>query len=224
MGANEKGVTIGNEAVFTNQPYEGPGLIGMDLLRLALERAPTADAACHVITSLLEKYGQGGGCGHEDRKFSYHNSFIVADPSQAFVLETAGRKWAIEEISGARTISNLLTIPGFRDQYSDTVKTWASGSRRRQCRTQELADVAKKPADLMAILRDHGEGNDTPGYSWLNGGLGAPCVHGGGQIASSQSTASWVASRCPIAVGAPMMAWAPAHSSCSSELNSFCAV
>jgi dipeptidase len=43
MGANEHGVVIGNEAVFTRAPYEkGPGLIGMDFLRLALERATDA--------------------------------------------------------------------------------------------------------------------------------------------------------------------------------------
>jgi dipeptidase len=50
MGANEKGVTIGNEAVFTKVPMEKqPGLIGMDFLRLALERAATARFALEVI-------------------------------------------------------------------------------------------------------------------------------------------------------------------------------
>lgn len=39
MGANEHGVTIGNEAVFTKVPYDKqPGLIGTDFLRLTCRR------------------------------------------------------------------------------------------------------------------------------------------------------------------------------------------
>ena len=83
MGANSHGVVIGNEAVFTKLPYEKePGLIGMDLLRLGLERADTAEAAVTVMTELLTTYGQGGNCGHT-HDFRYHNSFLVADPSEA---------------------------------------------------------------------------------------------------------------------------------------------
>ena len=63
MGANEHGVAIGNEAVFTKVPYDkGPALLGMDLLRLALERAATARQALDVITGLLVEHGQGGNC------------------------------------------------------------------------------------------------------------------------------------------------------------------
>ena len=57
MGANEHNVVIGNEAVFTKVPYgKKPGLIGMDFLRLALERAESARQALDVIVNLLEKY------------------------------------------------------------------------------------------------------------------------------------------------------------------------
>jgi secernin len=49
MGANEHGVTIGNEAVFTKVPHDKqPGLIGMDFLRLALKRLWTAGGGLRV--------------------------------------------------------------------------------------------------------------------------------------------------------------------------------
>jgi len=110
MGANEHGVAIGNEAVFTKVPYDKePGLIGMDFLRLALERTKTAHEAFTVITQLLEQYGQGGNCGLQHRQY-YNNSFLIADPREAWVLETAGRQWAAEQVRDIRTISNGITI------------------------------------------------------------------------------------------------------------------
>lgn len=193
MGANEHGVVIGNEAVFTRQPYADSGLTGMDLLRLALERAESARAAVDVIVELLETHGQGGGCGHENRRFTYHNSFLIADPHSAFVLETAGKLSAVEEVRGARSISNTLTIPGFAEAHSDTVKTWACSSRSRRRRTQALAEETTDVAGMLQILRDHGPGHEEPQYSLVNGGMGAPCMHAGGMAAASQTTASWVA-------------------------------
>ena len=80
MGVNEKGVVIGNEALFTKiKPEKTPGLIGMDLLRLALERSANAGEAAQMIIELLKKYGQAGPCGYRDKKFSYMNSFIIMD-------------------------------------------------------------------------------------------------------------------------------------------------
>ena len=197
IGANEYGVAIGNEAVFTRQPYAKTGLTGMDLLRLALERSESAERACQVITGLLDEYGQGGGCGYENRGFTYHNSFIVADPERAFVLETAGRAWAVEEVRGARTISNGLTIRGFAERHSDFLYTRISSSRTRQARTQSLAGSCTGVSDLFALLRDHGEGCTEPRYALLTGGMAAPCMHVGGLLASSQTTASWVAELRP---------------------------
>jgi secernin len=193
MGANEHGVAIGNEAVFTREPYAAIGLTGMDLLRLALERAASAAEAVSTITDLLERHGQGGGCGHERRSFTYHNSFAIADPKEAWVLETAGRHWASERVaSGVRSISNGLTIPGFAEQHSDHVKTAVSQCRVRQTLTQRAAEAGEEsPGALMSVLRSHGP-TGLPHYSPFNGAMAAPCMHAGGLLAASETTASWV--------------------------------
>ncbi len=191
MGANEHGVVAGNEAVFTDQPYEEVGLTGMDLLRLGLERGRSAAETISVIVELLERHGQGGGCGLEHPSFTYHNSFLVADREEAYVLETAGRLWAEEHIaSGARSISNGLTIRGFAERHADRLRTRISACRRRRALTETAAGEATGPDDLMRILRDHG---DVPHYDLLTGGMARPCMHAGGLVTSSQTTASWVA-------------------------------
>nr|XP_050043231.1 secernin-2-like isoform X1 [Dermacentor andersoni] len=126
MGANEHGVCIGNEAIFTH--LNGPDdrterLLGMDLVRLGLERGKTARAALDVIVSLLEKHGQGGPCSDTDLSFTYHNSFLIADRTEAWVLETAGKLWAAENIkSGCRNISNCLSIETKIDLCSQGLK------------------------------------------------------------------------------------------------------
>ncbi|KAK7471640.1 hypothetical protein BaRGS_00035737 [Batillaria attramentaria] len=115
MGANDQGVCIGNEAVWTR--LNGPGdleerLLGMDILRLALERASSASEAVDVIGQLIESPGQGGPCSDEpEQGWSYHNSFLIADRTTAWVLETAGKCWAAEHVTeGVRNISNELSI------------------------------------------------------------------------------------------------------------------
>jgi dipeptidase len=200
IGANQHGVVIGNEAVFTREAYADEGLTGMDLLRLALERSTTATEAVETITRLLEVHGQGGGCGHENRLFTYHNSYIVADPGGAFVLETAGRRWVTQAVQGTRTISNVLSIEPFASQYGTALKTRVAAAHQRQACTERRARKAESLADMMALLRDHGDGGDAPAYSWINGGMGQPCVHAGGVLASSQTTASWVAELSALGV------------------------
>ena len=111
MGANEWGVVIGNQAVWTKLPPGPPALLGMDLVRLGLERGRTARDALDVMVALLEQFGQGGACAENDPGFAYDNSFLIADAKEAWVLETAARFWAAERVpKGVRNISNRLSI------------------------------------------------------------------------------------------------------------------
>jgi secernin len=124
QGINEYGVVIGNEAIFTktfkeaaetHKTGKGPklGLLGMDLLRLGLERGKTAREALSVITSLLEKYGQfGSGIPLLDHaRGGYDNSYLMADSKEAWILESAGIHWVARRITrGTDAISNEPSI------------------------------------------------------------------------------------------------------------------
>lgn len=116
MGVNEHGVCIGNEAVFTHlMSKKGHALLGMDLLRLALEESKTAKEALLTITYYLETYGQGGPAGYKNKRFYYDNSFLIADEKCTWKLETAGRHWVAKKYVHQSkpqkiVISNNLTI------------------------------------------------------------------------------------------------------------------
>jgi secernin len=192
MGFNEHGVAIGNEAVFTKISHHKEGvLLGMDLLRLGLERGGTAEEALSVITDLIAKYGQGGNCSYWN-EYYYHNSYLIADPHHAWVLETAGEHWAAKRILGVYTISNGLTLNNefdltssdlvyfaismgwcqgredfdFASCYSDDEKTKQCYSRERQCSTGAVLSTQYgnvNVSTLMNTLRNHG--SDT-GSNW----------------------------------------------------------
>ncbi|MBN1881928.1 MAG: C69 family dipeptidase [Deltaproteobacteria bacterium] len=222
IGTNESGVSIGNEAVFTKLTMSlEKRLLGMDLLRLALERADTAEDALTVITKLLSEYGQGGPCGFEDKKLAYHNSFIIADPNEAWVLETADTYWAALKVDGVYSISNGITIgnrldkasPGLVEHaieegwckseddfhfgrcYSDWFFTTFSMCKPRGSRSFQLLEKAAPkitPGDMMTILRDHGEGD---GEFRPERGffMNKVCMHAANGLSrNSQSTASMV--------------------------------
>ena len=222
MGANEHGVVIGNEAVFTKIPYQKePGLIGMDFLRLGLERASSAAVALDVIIELLEEYGQGGNCGFSHKMF-YHNGLLIADRNEAWVLETAGKHWAAEKVRDVRSISNLISIRSEWDRASDDLisfaiqkgwckdkadfdfsrcysdflfTTFAAGRHRSQCTTTVLTEnIGHIDVPLaMQILRDHGPHDKG---TWIPGkGLfGAEvCMHASmGIVRNSQTTGSMI--------------------------------
>lgn len=93
-----------------------------------MERADTAEEALDVITGLLEKYGQGGPCSELDDSHFYHNSFLIADTKEAWVLETSGKLWAAEKnVTGYRNISNGLTIGTKIDKHSQGLLEKAKG-------------------------------------------------------------------------------------------------
>jgi hypothetical protein len=193
MGANEHGVVIGNEAIFAREPLDDDGLLGMDLVRLALERADTATAAKDVICELIAHHGQGGRCSYDNARFSYHNSFLVADPSGAWVVEAAGRKTATQRIDkGIYAISNGITLPQLAS-LEDRIRPRVAMASQRRERIACLAASVRDPAQVMRILRDHGDGNETPRYRRLNGAMAAPCMHAGGWLAASQTVGSFVA-------------------------------
>ena len=187
-GVNEYGVAIGNERVATTRDVAAakPALIGMDLVRLGLERARSATEAVDVITGLLEDCGQGGiaDAVHQE---AYDSSFLVADPGHAFILDTCGSDYATAPFPAGTAISNRITLgtewarasdslePGddfgrFRDAGEDT--RYADVRLAASCRFLEsTASAGLTAAATAAHMRDHGSG------PW--GAPGAPGpVHG----------------------------------------------
>ena len=189
MGTNEWGVTIGNEADWSEIPAQKEeALLGMDLLRLGLERGKTAYESMHVIIDHLEKYGQGGGCAYMNPDDNYHNTFMISDKEEIWLLETVDRHWAAKKLQGIYPISNLYTIEEDFDECSEGLVEYAIANglhhpRKkfnfsksfvllntrclsgypREARQKEIiknfGDRKYSAADLWTIMRDHFEGS-----------------------------------------------------------------
>jgi secernin len=135
----------------------------MDLVRLGLERGRSAEEAIDVMTALLERHGQGG-IADATTKEPYWSSFLVVDPTGAWVLETCARTWAARRISsGGTAISNRITIRNDWDRASSDV---AKGSDfddwrqpdaptghadKRLAASRAFVAAASDPASISAV-------------------------------------------------------------------------
>jgi secernin len=239
-GVNAAGVAIGNEALHTRETPAETGLLGMDLVRLGLERGRTADAAKRAITDLLERHGQGGSAQHGGRRF-YHNSFIIADPHTAWVLETSGQHWVARRVRGRAAISNLATIgddwdevaPGI-EAYATAQGWWTPAPGRRfdfraafenpepryraearydaSCRFLAAAGRPGVP-ELLRHLRDHYDGGTIhrPGRKDGDPQGWSICMHP--EPATGATAAAMVAELGSVA---PVIAWCAQTTPCTS--------
>ena len=190
MGANEHGVVIGNEAVWTTEPYAETGLLGMDLVRLGLERGLTADDALQVMVRLMEEYGQGGNCA-EHFAMNYHNSYLIADETAAWVLETAGRYWVAEKItSGTRSISNNLSIHGKGNLRHaeldckpdfDFARAFSGGEA-----SNAISPLSREGRVRLLCQRNEGKFSMEIASSILRDHSGGICMHGDFETRGSQ--------------------------------------
>jgi len=179
IGINEYGLSIGNEAVYTTLQNEEKveGVVGTDLLRLALERARNAREAIEVISSLLKQFGQGGNCELPGNSH-FDINYLLVDPKEAWVLETAGREWAARQVREIGSISNGFIIGKDWDQSSvgdqahelDWNSTYGDqswipklGVRERQSSSYNCLAAGKghlTVQSFFAALRSHGDMKD----------------------------------------------------------------
>ena len=177
-GINEHRLAVGNEQLWTvDDPSAVPeALTGMDLVRLALERGRSAEQALDVVTSMIERFGQGG-VGDRDAGKAYFSSFLLADPGEAWVLETSDRSWAAKRVGrseGGVSLSNRISLSadwvrasadvaeaGDFDRWRRASSPTAHADKRiavtrRAAAAATTADDASAGARaLAASLRDH---------------------------------------------------------------------
>jgi secernin len=240
-GVNEYRVVIGNEALHTREEPAATGLLGMDLVRLGLERGRTAAEAKQVIATLLERHGQGGNASHREAR-RYHNSFIIADPGEAWVLETSGRHWVARRVRERAAISNCATIEDDWDETSAGIEAYAqergwwtpSGRRfnfreafenpapryraeaRLEASCRFLAGAARPTvAGMMRHLRDHHEGGTVPVQGRKDGDpLGwSVCMH---PDPGASATAASLVAELPRDHTVPAGLWCSQGTPCTS--------
>jgi secernin len=239
-GFNEHQVVIGNQGLRSKNPeFTDPKLIGMEILRLGLERGQTAAEAVDAMTSAISEFGQGKFANEEGVR-TYDNGYIVADPNEAYVIETAGHEWAVQKVDGAHSISNVYSVEtnlhrlsagaessaisnghwksdrpfNFADAWSDADRSSGSGYTRR-CRSGALLDGQSPGIDarsMMATLGDHSDNpDDAPRAEMWD--ATSICIHWKEEGEGGNTAASLVADLCSDGSRLPVY-WCSFYSPC----------
>ena len=241
-GYNEHQVVIGNEGLGSRLPISRePRLIGMEVLRLGLERGRSAAEAVEVMTGLVSQYGQGEFVNDADVR-TYDNGYIVAAPHEAYVMETAGHQWAVQRVEGAVGISNVYSLEAdcqrlspdaeqqaidrgwwergkpfnFAEAYAASSRTEGSGAMRRlrSCTVLEQYRGGIDARTMMALLSDHSDSEvpDEPWQTQISPGSGI-CVHSNHDGVGGNTAASLVADLCADGSRLPVY-WCCLYSPC----------
>ena len=241
-GFNEYQVVIGNEALQSKLRPIKPTLTGMDLVRLGLERGSSALEALDAMTAVIERFGQGK-FEHPDGHSTYDNGFIIADPNEAYVLETAGHEWAARKVQKSIGISNTYSINNnwdfisenvlrmagysdiqnakkklnFREFFKDDTKFSYSADQRelRSCSFLDYHSGRITVKSLISILSDHsGEGFQcTTNLNSIEPGHGI-CMHSDAAAKGSNTAASLIADLCCDNTRLPIY-WTSMYSPCT---------
>lgn len=242
-GFNEHQVVIGNEALPSRLlEVNEPKLIGMEVLRLALERSRSAPEAVDVITGLVSEYGQGK-FANEAGVRTYDNVYLVVDPVSAYVVECVGHDWAVKQADGFTSISNVGQIDKNANSVSPGAKTQATRLGLFEMGSGESFDFAKAFADvdrsasgitrqrrsetmlgtgagrldvrsLMQVLTDHSDGENPDEEPVVDvAGDVSICLHRTAGDTMGASTASLVADLCATGERLPVY-WCGMYSPC----------
>jgi hypothetical protein len=201
-GVNEAGVAAGDATIYTTlDPRPFPdALTGMDLVRLALERATTAAEAVDLVTSLIEAHGQGGS-GHSRSRRPYWSSFLFADAAAAWVVETSGSSWEAEAVERTRCTSNRTSIDTFDRAHRHPGQPVATLVDPRLVASRSVLEAEPVTAGaLRHHLSSHVGGAD----GWT------VCMH----VDGVEATTASIVAELPM-VG-PALAWVSAGSPCRS--------
>ena len=242
MSTNSAWLSATNVSVRCTSTRRGAcGLIGQDLVRLGLERARSAPNALEILIELLGTYGQGG-IAHEAHNEAYDSSFLIADATEAFVLDTSGTEYAAAAVSGGTAISNRLTVgtqwtqaspvlePGDDfDRFRDLDAPTASADVRRGAglaflRSQREEGAGLTPAAVAGHLRDHGHGPwgapgshgpaQPPPRGTADQGGASVCMHESQRSVTASSFIAVLPS--DLAEGAPLRTYVALGSPCAS--------
>ena len=178
LGASELGISVGNEAAFSNQENKDDGVCCLDLCRIAAERSLSAKNAAEILGQLVEEFGQGGNTQMMGN-FAFDSGLLVADTSEAYIINCAGKNWAAKKVKDVYAMSNRYQITNdwdlssfdkesspkknFNELFEDKKKPDSVCASQREDRAQKILEERKgniSLQDMADIMRDLGEDGD----------------------------------------------------------------